>query len=47
MFESLIADFLDTCLEIDDDIALHIESHLKCLTGQPAEAALLLSDIPV
>ena len=42
MFDCMIADLLDHCLDLDEDFAL-IESQLKCLAGLPAESPLDLS----
>lgn len=45
MIESLIASLLDTCLDDDHCPDLLIESHLKCLSGIPADTPLVLSEI--
>lgn len=46
MYESLIVDLLNRCLDIEDDITHLIESQLKCLTGLPAESAFDFADTP-
>lgn len=43
MYETMIADLLDQCRDLDDATPYLIESQLKCLTGIPAESPLDLS----
>jgi|GEM_PF-5769914 len=43
MYDSMILDLLDQCLDKDEDFSHLIESQLKCLTGLPAESVLDLS----
>lgn len=44
MIESLIASLLDTCLDDDHCPDLLIESHLKCLSGIPADTPSVRPD---
>ena len=43
MYEPLIADLLDRCIDLDEDAIQMIEGELKCLTGLPADDPLDLS----
>jgi len=44
MYDVMIADLLDQCIDLDEEITTDlIESQLKCLAGIPAESTLDLS----
>jgi hypothetical protein len=46
MYDAMIVDLLNRCLDREEDISHLIESQLKCLIGLPAESALDFSDTP-
>ena len=43
MYEAMIADLLDHCIDLDEELTL-IESKLKCIAGLPAESPLVLTE---
>jgi hypothetical protein len=44
MYDAIIVDLLDQCIDLDEDLPALIESQLKCLAGLPAETPLVLTE---
>ena len=46
MYDAMIVDLLNRCLDHEEDISHLIECQLKCLIGLPAESSFDFADTP-
>ena len=46
MYETLIATLLDAACDLDEDLSMAFEDHIRSMTGLPAEFPLELSYQP-